>query len=399
LNAPAVGLSTAATRQTSSLRLTLFEDIEIEHRKDWLISKLFGAGEISCTYGFPGCGKSVVLGDAAAHVAAGLPWFGRKVKRGAVLYVAAERGGLVKRRFAAWRKRHKLDGLPIGILEGAFDLVGSPECVDAIVTAARELAEHAGCEIVWIIIDTKARVMGGADPNSDRDIQILVANAMRLQEALGYPHVTIVDHVPHGSPERMKGSGALAGAVDGSFLVRKDGDVRSITVGSKPPNDGPEEFELLFRLESEVVGTDDDGQETTAPVVVAAVTSGVGRPTARPKLPPGAQRILGAYGRLIGEGRCGPAPSVPGVTNGMKAVPLADLQDMAFKVGLCTVPEPGPNSGADARTLWRNSRNQAWKRGFEAAVKVGVLRLEDGLVWDPTMRRSVTVPVTAGDEW
>jgi hypothetical protein len=388
VNGVAIEFPAATARQRSTLRLTLFGDIEIEHRKDWLISKLFGAGEISCTYGFPGCGKSVVLGDAAAYVAAGLPWFGRKVKQGAVLYVAAERGGLVKRRFAAWRKRHNLDGLPIGVLEGAFDLVGSLECVDEIIAAGRELVEHSGCALVWIIIDTKARVMGGGDPNSDRDIQILIASAMRLQDALGYPHVTIVDHVPHGSPERMKGSGALAGAVDGSFLVRKDGDVRSVTVGSKPPNDGPEEFELLFRLESEVLGTDDDGQETTAPVVVAAKSEGLRR-APRPKLSGRAQKVVVAYGRLVGEGQCCDAPAVPGVEPGMKAVASEDLRQMSFKLGLFLDEEPDPTD-KPAYAKWRNSRNKAFRDALEGAQTGTALRIESGLVWDPRPRSART---------
>jgi len=384
-----------AVTRTSPCRLTYFADIGPEQRKTWLLSGLYGAGEISCVYGFPGCGKSVVVGDKACFVAAGRDWFGRKVQQGAVLYVAAERAGLVKRRFAAWRKRHGIDGLPIGILEGAFDLCAGPDGAGWIIAAAEELADHTECVVVWVIIDTKSRVMGAGDPNSDRDVQMLIANIMQMQAALGGPHVTIIDHVPHGSPERMKGSGALAGAVDASFLVRKEGAVRSLTIGSKPPNDGPDELEVLFTLESEVIGTNDEGEETTAPVVVASEA----RPTAfRPKpLKPAAQRILAAFRRLMDGGRTCPAPLAPGVLMGTRAVTLADLRETAFDLGIFAEPAP-PDDDAEGRKRWRNGRNQAWKRGVEEIVRAGALRMESELVWDPNTRRAVTAGDENGDE-
>ena len=68
----------------SSFRLTLFRDIAVEHHKVWTIDDIIAAGEVSCWYGFPGSAKSALVGDAAAHVAAGIPWFGRQVGQGGV---------------------------------------------------------------------------------------------------------------------------------------------------------------------------------------------------------------------------------------------------------------------------------------------------------------------------
>jgi putative DNA primase/helicase len=58
---------------------------------------------MSAKYGMPGTAKSALAGDLGAHAASGHPWFGRPVSQGAVLYIAAERAALVKRRKAAWR--------------------------------------------------------------------------------------------------------------------------------------------------------------------------------------------------------------------------------------------------------------------------------------------------------
>lgn len=86
------------------LTFVAFADVEEHPRKDWLVRDFLGAGEMSAIYGMPGTAKSALAGDLGAHVAAGLPWFGRQVSQGAVLYIAAERAALVNRRMAAWRQ-------------------------------------------------------------------------------------------------------------------------------------------------------------------------------------------------------------------------------------------------------------------------------------------------------
>ena len=94
-------------RKRTGLSFTLYRNIEAQPRKLWLVHDYLGDAELSCIFGPPGSGKSVLAGDLAAHVAAGRPWFGRRVQQGAVLYVAIERAALVKRRLAAFRDHHR----------------------------------------------------------------------------------------------------------------------------------------------------------------------------------------------------------------------------------------------------------------------------------------------------
>ena len=72
--------------------------------KSWLVHNLLGDGDASVMYGKPGDGKSVLAEDLALHVAAGRLWHGRKVKQGAVVFIALERRKLVERRAIAFRK-------------------------------------------------------------------------------------------------------------------------------------------------------------------------------------------------------------------------------------------------------------------------------------------------------
>jgi hypothetical protein len=253
---------------------TLFRDIEDAPRKTWLVRDLFGDGELSFVYGAPGSGKSVVVADIAAHVAAGLPWCGKRVTKGAVLYIAAERGALVKRRLAAWRKTHELRDIPLAVVADHFDLWSDRRHTLEIAELARRLADATGEPVRWIIIDTVAQCLPGGDENSGKDMGALVANLAFLQRETG-AHVTGVHHVPHGDQARMRGHGVLLGAADSTFSVEKDEDGRLHVFTSRKANDGPEGEKIAFQLESVELSTDaETGDVTTAPVVVPADKSG-----------------------------------------------------------------------------------------------------------------------------
>jgi len=55
--------------------------------KRWLVHTSWRSAS-STLYGEPGSGKSVLAGDIGLHVAAGMAWHDRKVRRSAVLCVA-----------------------------------------------------------------------------------------------------------------------------------------------------------------------------------------------------------------------------------------------------------------------------------------------------------------------
>lgn len=296
--------SSDAQGEKFKFNVTFFEDIPDEHHKTWLVEDLFGTNEFTIVYGAPGCGKSVLIGDAAAHVAAGIPWFGRATRRCSVLYVAAERHALVKRRLAAWRRTNGILATSLVVLDGLFNLATDPSHATEIARIAVYVEARTGLPVGWIIVDTKAQVMGGGDENASKDISILNNNIALLQ-ATG-AHVTVIDHTPQADPTRMKGNGGLAGAADGSFLVQKKGATRSLSVGSKAPNDGPDDIEITFALESVVLGVNDEGKETKAPIVVPA-TAEATRDTAKmepaQRLGPIESKILTAMGRAATAGQ------------------------------------------------------------------------------------------------
>jgi AAA domain-containing protein len=154
------------------LAFTAFADLDERPRKDWLVKDFLGVGEMSAIFGAPGTGKSALAGDLGAHVAAGLHWFGRPVSRGAVLYIAAERAALVKRRMAAWRLYHGVKDIPLGIVSKTIDLRSSRKDADSVIECCAELQQKFEHDPRLVIIDTVSRVLTGGDENAPRDMGI-----------------------------------------------------------------------------------------------------------------------------------------------------------------------------------------------------------------------------------
>jgi hypothetical protein len=344
------------------LRFTLFADIDPEPRKVFLIESLIGANETSGFAGAPGSGKSVLAGDMACHVAGGLPWLGRRVNKGAVLYVAAERAKLTERRFAAFRKHHGRNDLPLAVIAGAVDFLSSGQHVDEIAGHALALAALSSLPVVLIVIDTVSRVLNGGDENSPKDMGALVANVAYLQEATG-AHVLLIHHVPQDGNVRLRGHGALLGSLDTVIAIEKGGQIRTATVIKD--NDGVEDQRLAFDLKSVTLSIDPDTlEETSAPVVVGAEDT-IGRSAAKGvKLPKGAQIALRALETAIEERGAIP-PASNHIPPGVKAVTVDQWRDHAYRTGIST----GDNPNAKRMALSRASD------ALLAAQKIGI--------WEP----------------
>jgi hypothetical protein len=238
----------------------MYSELSEDDNKLWLVHGLLGQGEASAVYGQPGSGKSVLIEDMALHIAAGRDWHGKPGQRGAVVYVALERRKLVERRARAFGKKHGLDDLPFAIVGGVYDF-RIPATATWLADICAQVARLTGEKVVLIVIDTLSRALAGGDENSPKDMGAIVTATAQLQEATG-GHVLWVHHMPHDG-DRMRGHGALLGAMDTTLHVCKAGTGRTATVVKA--NDSEEGECITFDLESVQIG--EDG--TTAPVVIA----------------------------------------------------------------------------------------------------------------------------------
>src|SRR5688572_10978575 len=81
---------------------------------EWLVEGVIAVGALAGLYGPSGEGKSFLALDWALCVATGQNWQGRTVRRGPVVYVAAEGGRSIGKRVTAWMDAHKVREVPEG---------------------------------------------------------------------------------------------------------------------------------------------------------------------------------------------------------------------------------------------------------------------------------------------
>lgn len=276
----------------------LFCDLAAESSKEWLVEKMLGDGECSAFYGKPGDGKSVLAEDLCLHIAAREPWHGRPVKRGAAVYVALERAKLIERRAIAFREKNGSRDLPFAIVRGIHDF-RQTATAERLAEIAQQVEEMTAEPVVLFCVDTLSRALCGGDENSPKDMGAIVTTTALLQQKTG-AHVLWVHHMPVDG-ERMRGHGALLGALDTTVHVLKTDSIRTATVVKA--NDSEEGEQIAFSLESVPISKDG---ETTAPIVVPAVVppmpTGVG-----PKLTKNQQSVYsllhdaGAAGLMLDE--------------------------------------------------------------------------------------------------
>lgn len=255
---------------------------EDDDTKTWIIRDVWAAGEFSYTAGVPGAGKSVITGDAACAVSMAMDqWHGHDIENpGFVLYFAAERARLVRRRVRAWFRHHGYEQshARLTVTSASVNLTSeSFEDTDSIIAIIKQKEVEMGCVCRLVIFDTLSRVFGPSDQNASKDMNRLVNSMTRIMSVVRDAHINIIHHTTWAG-ERAKGAIDLDGAVDVSFIIN---DVNGVKVlANDGSNDGEEGDVVAYTLKGIELSKDDRGQPVYAPVVIAAEIPV--RETARP---------------------------------------------------------------------------------------------------------------------
>jgi hypothetical protein len=264
-----------------------------------LVDGVLPAAGTSTVLGDPGCGKTFAMIDVALHVAAGMPWMGRRVKQGPAVYVAAEAGRSIFKRVEAWRQRHRPARPATRFEAGSFaakvaantarqrgngarlradqpvpfyavamqlNLIGEDDLVE-LVDAIRD--QCGSGDPVLIVIDTVSRVMAGGNENSSEDMGSLIAAADHLRDEFD-AHVCLVHHF--GKDQRRGGRGwsGLRAAVDTEIEVSRDENTKISTAKIDKQRDGEIGEKIHFALDVVTIGENEEtGEPVTSCVVVA----------------------------------------------------------------------------------------------------------------------------------
>jgi hypothetical protein len=259
---------------TDAESVTPFELVAMKDFKEqgpqWIVQGLIESQSVTAVSGDPGGGKTFLLIDLGLHVAAGQPWFGHKVKSGAVLYIAAEAPESVKRR-SKLATRIKFEGqdLPYRVqIEAALlgDDRWSENHTERVIATARAVEAELSLELVLIIIDTVAASMGSGNENLD-GMQRLTSVSNRI--ATETQCAVILNHHPNRAGDALRGHGSLRGTISHGFEIVTMGETRVLNAIKQ--RDARTGRLLAYTLEVHtLLGKDNFGDAATSCVVMPA---------------------------------------------------------------------------------------------------------------------------------
>jgi hypothetical protein len=213
-----------------------------------LIDNVLDQGTTALLYGKWGTVKTFIALDWAASVATGHSWQGRKTTQRRVLYVVGEGAFGFKGRVDAWELgwHQEINDEVIRILPIPVNLTSPTE-----VGNLRALVDWGGYH--FVILDTLARCMVGADENSAKDCGVVVDSMTKiLASTPGGRGVVLGVHHAGKDAKTFRGSSAFEGGADTVYFTARDENVYSLTREKR--KDGPENDHHLFELD-EVEGT------------------------------------------------------------------------------------------------------------------------------------------------
>lgn len=311
---------------------------------EWLIEDLIPEASLTFAYGPPKAGKTFIILSMALHVAAGLPWFGKKVRQGAVVYIAGEGVGGLSMRIRAMRAYHSIPiDIPFWVIPRAVNF-RSEDDVRALAKLVRETVANVPVKLA--IVDTLARAMPGADENSAQETGLVIHAMEWLKEELNATCLPI-HHQGKDADRGARGTSALRGAWDAALQITASGKVVTLTVADQKDAEAGEvmRFDMVDQLVSA-------SRSSLVPVLNTEPPSGAHDAD---RAPGGA---AGIFYRVLTDLMAGPdsaiipphadiPPDVRGVTidrvrqmfDDRMAAETADARRMAFKRSLTTLQE------------------------------------------------------------
>lgn len=248
------------------IELISLQEIRKRSKKiDYLVQDYFESNTTVGIYGDSGSFKSFVALYLAMCIATGTELAGKKVKQGAVFYIAGEGIGGIGRRLEAHCIKYNLPKeADIPLFVGQAIQFDKEIHAEKVVLAAKELAEEHG-KPVAVIIDTVSTSFGSGDENSARDMNhfLMVINTY-LRDPLGCT-VFLIHHTGHREKTRHRGSYAFQAGLDALYRIERGKD--SLLTCLKRPDkmkDGEPPPDTWFSAEVINIEVDKDLKGTTS---------------------------------------------------------------------------------------------------------------------------------------
>ncbi|MDA9407944.1 AAA family ATPase [Bradyrhizobium sp. CCBAU 45384] len=230
-------------KRASTVDYEFLGDPSIVQRKEWVVPGLCGIGEVVVIHAETKIGKTQFATHLSLCVATGTDFFRRKVRQGAVLYLALEKGRITKKRFRASQKLQGNIRPPIAVSTTPVNLTLAKDA-SAVIATMREISSKAGGGSL-IVIDTLNRCAGGIDENAAGPMGAMMNELTRIAEEAQVA-VLVLHHNTEGRG-KARGSTTITASADVVISIQKEADeVRTAEVTLA--NDAPDGQTFRFRM-------------------------------------------------------------------------------------------------------------------------------------------------------
>lgn len=258
----------------------------------WLIKHVLPQAELVVMYGASQSGKSFLALDMAAAIARGVPWRGKRVRQGKVVYIAAEGAGGFRNRLKAFSIANDipLNDIPLAVIHAVPNFLDKADAAEVAATV-RGIGE-----VKVIIVDTFAKVTAGGDENSGADMGKALAHCAQIHKMTGAV-VLLVHHSGKDASKGARGWSGVRAAADAELEVVREETGRYVRLSKQ--KDGEDDLRWGFDLEVVQVGVDEDLDPITSCVVIEAEV-----PTGKSKQFLGSRQkvLLSCFDELEGAG-------------------------------------------------------------------------------------------------
>ena len=211
--------------------------------------------------------KTFVAIHMACCIQTGKPFFGKPVKQGNVVYVAAEGQSGIQKRVAAWQKVQgtEVPEEKFSVIPSAINLADRTKQTE-LFNALTELEKFLG-SMDFIVIDTLSRCLLG-DENSAKEMTAFVDACSQLIKNFKCS-VLVVHHTAKSGTGGIRGHSSFDGAADLGLAIKYGKKDRFILkLDAKPPKDDEPALDLHLKAIStdlgEEFGFDAEGQAITS---------------------------------------------------------------------------------------------------------------------------------------
>jgi hypothetical protein len=342
--------------------LVRFNDISLDSSRPYLVRGLIPREGLTVIWGPPKCGKTFWSFDIALHIALGWLYRGRRVAQGIIVYVACEGERGLRARKEAFRHARlgATDDPPFYLLTTRLDL--AKQLDDLIMDIAAQIPPGP---VGAIFLDTLNRSIGGSE-SKDEDMGAYVTAAAAL--AAQFQCAVIIIHHCGTNENRPRGHTSLTGAVEAQIGVRRDA-AGLIVADVEYMKDGPEEGQVVSKLEVVDVGVDEDGEAITSCVIVPADESGEEPAERKAK----SRKMSGAQTRaltmlreaIIAAGEC--PPSSNHIPPGKACIREQTWRQYCYRGGISTGEQ--------------EAKRKAYTNASEALIAQGLVGSWDDWVW------------------